>query len=471
MIGFDGNRTSGIATPTTAGQTAVVPGGAPVPGLVLAWRPPGLVASDRAPIDRVLTVGRSSTSRWCIPDWPLSRRHFQIAPAESGFVVRDAGSRNGTVVDGTPLEAPRAVGAGAVIRAGGCVFVVVGDLNALSGPGEDAPGRGIVGAFHAGAIVARLRVAAGTGRHVLLEGESGSGKELAAAALHELYRAAGRAGPLQTHNAACFAGEDDAVGGLFGVTRGAFTGVGARAGTLLLADGGTLFLDEVHNLPPRVQRSLLRFVEDGLLQPLGQGERPRRVDVRLVLGTNIPVERSCDEGRLAGDLVARLHRVWVPPLRERRADVPSLFVHMLDKALPPVAAEAAVEALDSELVERLCLHDYRRGNVRELVDMAAVVGARLAEGATPTDALRATLDEALAARGQPREPEPETPEPLPRSLYERHREEIIEAYRGVDDNLTRLEQVLAARDIPCNRRWLAVFLDKWRVRPLRRKGP
>jgi DNA-binding NtrC family response regulator len=465
MVDAEGDGGSGVATPTTAGLTTSQSDRAIVPGLVLAWHPAGLVTGDRAPIDRLLTVGRSSSSRWCIPDRPLSRTHFQIKLEGSGLVARDAGSRNGTTLDGEPLLAPRSLGPGAVIRAGGCVFVVVADLNALSGPGEGRPGDRLVGRFHAGAILARLKVAAGTGRHVLLEGESGSGKELAASELHELYGLAGRSGPLQAHNAACFAGEDDAVGSLFGVAKGAFTGVGARAGALQLADGGTLFLDEVHNLPPRAQRSLLRFVEDGLLQPLGQAERPHRLDVRLVLGTNLPVERACDEGLLAGDLVARLHRIAVPPLRERRADVPGLFVHVLRASMAPSDAEALIAALDAELVERLCLHDYRRGNVRELEDMAAVAGARLAAGAAPAEALRATLDEALARSA----PEPEAPEARPRSLYERHREEIVEAYHQVDDNLTRLERVLAARDIRANRRWLAYFLDRWGVRPLRKQ--
>jgi DNA-binding NtrC family response regulator len=261
------------------------------------------------------------------------------------------------------------------------------------------------------------------------------------------------------------------------VTRGAFTGVDARTGALEAADAGTLFLDEVHALPLRVQRSLLRFVEDGLVEPLGQtatGPR-RRLDVRLVFGTNVDVEEACEKGWLAHDLVARLHRVEIPPLRERRADVPSLFLAVLRRTVDPAAAQALVRELRVEAVERLCLYDFRVGNVRELVRLAAIAAARLAEGESPVEALRGAMRDALGERPSTAAPPPaasshDAPGPEAASSYERHKAEILAAYAEVGGNLSRMEAMLKQRGVPCTRRWLAHFLDRWGVRPIPKRG-
>jgi hypothetical protein len=460
-----GGRSAATTAPTQS-SPAEGPAVRKVPGLVLAWASPGLLAHDRAPIDPILTVGRSSSTRWSIPDDRLSRAHFDVRLVGSRFLVNDLGSRNGTWADGAPLTAPREVEPGAVIRAGASVFVLVEDLGALAPPGDDAGlAFGLAGRFHSGAIVKRLRLAARTDRHVLLDGETGSGKELAAQALHRLWGERGRKGPLVTHNAARFTSEDDAVSALFGIARGAFTGVEARAGAIELAPGGTLFLDEVHNLPARVQRSLLRFVEDGQFQRAGE-PAPRRVDVRLALGTNVRVEQAVGEGRLAHDLVARLHRVSLPPLRERRADLPEILRAVARKVLSAVAAEAVLGGLDSAAWERLCRHDYGRGNVREIEDFVAVIGARVAEGEEPAAAATATLDEALSAAVGP---EPAGRGVAAHSPYDRHREDIVAAFHDADGNLTRLEGLLRAKGLRFNRRWLTLYLERWGIRTVRRR--
>lgn len=450
----------------------------PQPGLVLAWGPAELTAHDRAPLAASLVVGRSASCEWCLEDHMLSRTHFVVAPAGAGrHVLRDLGSRNGVFLDGERVAGEVELRPGAVVRAGGCLFVMVEDLGRLGPPDADED-VAMGGRFHTWALRRALRVAARSGQPVLLEGESGVGKELAALELHRLNVELGRDGALQLHNAACFAGEDDAVGHLFGVTRGAFTGVDARTGALEAAEAGTLFLDEVHALPLRVQRSLLRFVEDGLVEPLGQaatGPR-RRLDVRLVFGTNVDVEEACEKGWLAHDLVARLHRVSIPPLRERRADVPSLFLAVLRRTVAPAAAEAIARELRVETVERLCLRDYRLGNVRELVRLGAIAAARLAEGESPAEALRGALRDAggerpsTAAPPAACAPGQEPPGPEAGSSYERHRAEILAAYAEVGGNLSRMEAMLKQRGVPCTRRWLAHFLDRWGVRPIPKRG-
>lgn len=468
-----GRRAPTAGTTVTQESAPSVHPAAPAPGLVLAWCPAGLAVHDRARVGgSELTVGRAPTAAWCIPDERLSRAHFAVRLHGDRFLARDLGSRNGTFADGARLEAPRELEPGAVLRAGECVFVLERDLAVLAAPGE-RPEYGIAGRFHGPPLVRRLRLAAHTGRHVLLHGETGAGKELAARAVHELLARAGRAGPFVAHNAARFAGEDDAVSSLFGVVKGAFTGVETRAGALEQAAGGTLFLDEVHNLPARVQRSLLRFAEDGVCQRVGESTG-RRLDVRLILGTNVPLDEAVADGRLAHDLVARLQPVAVPPLRERRADVPGILVAVLQRVLGGLGHDAApvLAALDARVAERLLRHDYRRANTRELEALAALVGARLAVGEPPAAALRGALDETLPAAAPGGRDAVADPASVPAaaSSYERHRAEIVAAYREVDGNLTRLEETLEARGIRCSRRWLAVFLERWGVRTRRRAG-
>jgi DNA-binding NtrC family response regulator len=436
----------------------------------LAWKSPGLRCDDRAVIGPRLVVGRSSSCGWCVADQRLSRKHFIVEAAADGrFLIGDAGSRNGVFLNGSRLERTRETDPGAVIRAGGCVFVVQRDLGALAPPNTPTPPH-MAGRFHTGPLVHRLRVAAQTERHVLIEGESGVGKELAARLLHQVWGELGRDGrpeKLLAHNVACFAGEDDAVSTLFGVGSGVFTGVHSRTGALELAHGGTLFLDELHNLPVRVQRSLLRFVEDGLVNPLGKVVEGRSVDVRLVVGTNQPVDVACDDGVIAPDLVARLHRVVIPPLRERRADIPALFVHIADQTLPEELAARVFSALDAAIMERLCLHDAKRGNVRELQDFIALVKGLLAEGEPVERAIGAAFDEMI--RSPEAAPSTECDEP-PRSPYEIHREEIIRTYRELDGNVSKLERVLRGRGIDCTRRFLSEYLDRWGVRSVRRRS-
>jgi DNA-binding NtrC family response regulator len=462
-----GAATKPREAPTTTSSPTPRESGVPatdrrVAGLLSAWAPPGLPADDRSPIDPEIRVGRSSQAGWCIRDDQLSRTHFAVVAVGARLLLRDEGSRNGTFVNGARVESAREVSPGDVIRAGSCVFVVTPDLAGVGPPGERA-GFGIAGRFHAVPIVRQLRLAARTGRHILLHGETGTGKELTARALHAILADFGRTGPLAARNAAQFAGDDDAVATLFGVRRGAFTGAEPRVGALETAHGGTLFLDEVHNLPPRVQRSLLRFAEDGLLHRVGEPS-PHVADVRLVLGINLDVASALASGRLAHDLAARLHRVSLPPLRDRRADVPSILLDLLRRRLP-AAADEAMGALDATWVDRICRADYRDGNVRELDGIAAVATATLAEGTTPSRALRAALAQALPSENGGIDP---VADPSA-SAYERHRPLILATYAEVRGNLSRLEDELRSRGLACNRRWLSVYLDRWGARAVRRR--
>ncbi|MGJ3522771.1 phage shock protein operon transcriptional activator [Nitratidesulfovibrio sp. D1] len=224
-------------------------------------------------------------------------------------------------------------------------------------------------------------------RPVLLVGERGTGKELAAARLH--YLSPRWQGPLVVLDCAALA-PTLAEAELFGHEAGAFTGAGARrAGRFERADGGTLFLDEVGNIPAGVQDKLLRVVEYGMLERVG-GAQPVRVDVRVVAATNADLPAMVAEGRFRADLLDRLsfEVVSVPPLRERGDDVVLLARHF--------AASMAAELdlpdtpdLASAALAQLLAHPWP-GNVRELRNAVERAVARLDDGAVWPDDGRST---------------------------------------------------------------------------------
>lgn len=444
----------------------------PRPGLLLAWRPADVGGADRADVARAVDVGRSTEAHWTLLDPRLSKRHFEIRPADGETVVRDLGSTNGTFVNGEPLGGARALRDQDVVRAGRCVFVFVADARPLlAQPRSDPSAHGFSGTFHAGAIVERIEEAVDTGRHLLLEGESGSGKELAARAVHRL----GFAGkPFVAQNCAAFASEEEAETTLFGVQRGVFTGVDARAGLIEAAQEGVLYLDELPNLGLRIQRAILRFAESGEYRRFGD-TAPRTARVRLVLGTNRRVGAALMEGSLAADLVTRTHRVLQPPLSARRADVPALFLDVFrDAAGDDVGA--FLPLLGPDHFETLLLADFTGTNVRLLQDVAAVAAARLRR--TPPADRPGTLTRLFCDRF-PRSPvvarhaadcAPPPAGGRGGSVYETHREAIIDAYRRCGGNLTAVEDALRDRGITVHRRWLAEFLDRWGVRARRRRG-
>jgi len=240
---------------------------------------------------------------------------------------------------------------------------------------------------------------------VLIQGETGAGKELAAAAIHGFSPRA--TGPFVSMNCAAIP-ESLAESELFGHARGAFSGaLTARAGLLESASGGTLFLDEIGELAPAVQAKLLRVLESGEFTRVGEVKQTR-TDIRLVAATNRNLEIEVESGRFRRDLYFRLAaaRLEIPPLRDRPRDLAVLASSLLADVCARLGRNQL--GLSVAAAQALFLHDWP-GNVRELKNALDYAAA-----AAPDDAVEVEtwhLPHPIAAPGRPPPTEPEAPEP------------------------------------------------------------
>jgi DNA-binding NtrC family response regulator len=211
-------------------------------------------------------------------------------------------------------------------------------------------------------IIRRAERVAETKSTVLITGETGTGKELVARAIHN--RSAQRDMPLIKVNCAAIP-ESLLESELFGHVRGAFTGAATgKKGKFALADGGTIFLDEIGTMSPALQSKLLRVLQEREFEPLG-AERTEKVDVRVIAATNRDVRQMVAEGRFQEDLFYRLNVIPIelPPLRERREDIPALVEHFVRKHAQRTGRR--VERIDDGVMAALQQYDWP-GNVREL---------------------------------------------------------------------------------------------------------
>jgi DNA-binding NtrC family response regulator len=286
---------------------------------------------------------------------------------------------------------------------------------------------------------------------VLIVGESGTGKELVANALH--YRSPRRARPLVKMNCAALSREL-VESELFGHERGAFTGaVARREGKFEAADGGTLFLDEVGDMPLETQAKLLRAIQEKEFERVG-GNTPIKVDVRLIAATHHDLEAAVRAGRFREDLYYRLRvvEVAIPPLRERREDIPLLVDRFLKDAVERF--QRVVKPLTGEALRACAAHEWK-GNVRELKS-AVEQALLLAPGPeiTPADLFgAAALVAPLPAADGGSPAESDAPEPNGsraesfRAAKERvvaafERDFLLQALRRHDGNITK-----AAEDV------------------------
>ena len=308
------------------------------------------------------SIGSHDGNDLRLGDATVSRFHCELVRDPRGLRVRDLESKNGTVVDGTRVVDGFVRDGSVLVVGASWVQLELGPPAAAAARGPERFGKLVGTAPGMRAAFAALERAAATDATVLLEGETGTGKEEAAAALHAAGKRAD--GPFVVVDCGAMPREL-LLSELFGHEKGAFTGASERrAGAFAEAEGGTIFLDEIGELPLDLQPQLLRVLERREIRRVGSS-RYLPVDVRVIAATNRDLRAEVNEDRFRADLYYRLAVVTVrlPPLRERPGDLPdlarALLVHL--------GADAAAidRLLDEDLLAALRRGTWA-GNVREL---------------------------------------------------------------------------------------------------------
>jgi DNA-binding NtrC family response regulator len=432
----------------------------PLPGLLIIHAPLGACAVDRCPLTLPFIVGRSSTADLPVTDERISKAHFRISRQQGELFIEDNGSTNGTYVQGRPLVSKQSLTEPTVIRAGQSLFCFVPDITRML-RSKRAERYGMAGTFHTDVLASDLEDAAQSVRHILLSGPSGTGKELASKAVFSIMQDRGLAATFVAHNAARFANEEEASTTLFGVGAKVFSNVEAREGLIEAAHNGVLFLDEVHNLPERVQRTLLRIMEDGQTSRIGE-TKMRPAKVRFVLASNAE-GATCG---LAHDLFARVRLVRIAPLSERIGDIPDIFlkVIMLVAEKYHVDGTTVARHLGADHYEALCIDGLPFDNVRGLVDLADRIMTRVSAGVHAGTAIQDVFSERFS--DSPVVDRGDTAEDIEGAAhYINNKEYIIAAYRECHANMSAVERVLKTRGFQCSRRWLTHYLERWGVKP------
>lgn len=311
----------------------------------------------------LVSIGTLPQNDLVLTDHTVSRRHAEVEEKTNGYVIRDLDSTNGTFLNGVRVREAYLT-PGSVIRLGQTeisfspmeehieilksVADRFGELVGSSSPMQEVYG-----------ILERI---APTDVIVLLEGETGTGKELAARAIHSYSRRAG--GPFVVFD--CGAAATNLIESeLFGHEKGAFTdAVKSRQGAFELADGGTIFLDEIGELSLDLQPKLLRALDQRETKRVG-AEKPVTVNVRIISATNKDLEKEVKAGRFREDLFYRLSvvRVYMPPLRKRKEDIETITEYLLAGISTEIGKK--VNSLSPEAAAALMSYSWP-GNVREL---------------------------------------------------------------------------------------------------------
>ena len=399
-------------------------------------------------------VGTADANDLVLADQTVSRHHISITSTPKGHLVRDLGSTNGTSINGVMIEraylAPNAIVAigGTKLR-----FEPVGGDEVPTLSKENRWGRALGTSAAMRRIFAMLPKLAEADATVLIEGETGTGKTLLANAIHE---ASPRAkGPFVVVD--CGAIPPNLIESeLFGHEKGSFTGATAsRIGAFEAAKGGTVFLDEIGELPLDMQPKLLRALEDRVVKRIG-GDDTKKLDIRIIAATNRDLRMEINRGRFRSDLYFRLNtfKLRVPPLRERRDDIPLLVTDFYHQLSP------AGDAPPAELLADFVRHQWP-GNVRELraaVERVVLLG-------DPT--VWRELAEEYAAPATASTAPADTPKPVEgvsfrvakeRAVGDWEREYVRALIAAHDGNLSR-----AARAVRMDRNHLRELLVKHRI--------
>ncbi|MGC4089497.1 MAG: sigma-54-dependent Fis family transcriptional regulator [Polyangiaceae bacterium] len=368
------------------------------PGLELSVVHPAELAGTRIPLSPGCVLGRAPEAEVAsIFHTTISRRHAAVQLGLGGLpYLADLESRNGTRLNGKNVERPAPLPVQAVVRLGDVLGVV--DVPATGGFEDDPVLPGTSAAI--GELRGLLTRAAPDKAPALILGETGTGKERLARALHER---SGRPGAYVALNVAELSSQL-VEGELFGHERGAFTGAStAKIGLFQAAHTGTLFLDEIGELPFELQAKLLRVLQESEVRPVGS-TRPVPIDVRVVAATNRNLEEAVERGRFRRDLLARI-ALWefkLPPLRERRQETLLWLALLLRVWNQERAAHASIELLP-DAAERVLLHDWP-DNLRGLGRLVHRLASLDSERAFGVSALSAALPELGRLSDAPPEP-------------------------------------------------------------------
>jgi two-component system nitrogen regulation response regulator GlnG len=453
-----------------------------VPGLTILGHPDPQRTGERVPLFALASERETLLSRVeprfappgggplrPLADPHLSRRPLLLAPAQDGGVwLSDGGSPTPVLAAGEPLAGnllfpARDLAAGVVLMLANRVVLLLHRF--LPQPDRDIPPFGLVGESDAILEVRRqIRQVADLDLPVLLRGETGTGKELLAQAIHQASRRRDR--PYYAINMAAVPASL-AAAELFGAAKGAFTGADRRRrGYFSLAHGGTLFLDEIGEVPPEIQPLLLRALENGEIQPVG-AEETVRVDVRTIAATDSDLEAAIAAGSFRSPLLHRLsgYQIRLPPLRDRRDDIGRLFLHFLRQELEAIGEGHRLDDpgpdarpwLPAPFVARLASAGWP-GNVRQLRNIVRqlVVDSRGFAAAQISAELDRLLDtsewrpsKALPAAA------PSPPAERGRSPMEVSEDELVAALRA-----NRWHPGATARQLGISRPALYVLIDQ-----------
>ncbi|HET9986952.1 MAG TPA: sigma 54-interacting transcriptional regulator [Kofleriaceae bacterium] len=403
----------------------------------------------------VIRIGKAPENDLVLADETVSRVHFEIVRDAKGYLVRDMKSTNGTFLDSAEVKEAY-LRAGSVIKAGEVElkFTPFEERIEILPSEKEALGEMVGRSPAMREIFGLVEKIAPTDATVLIEGETGTGKDMIARTLHQLSPRADK--PFIVVDCGAVAGtliESE----LFGHEKGAFTGASsARQGAFELAAGGTIFLDELGELSLDLQPKLLRVLEQRELRRVG-GTKILKVDLRVIAATRKDLRSEVEKGKFREDLYFRLNVVPItaPSLRERREDIPLLIDSMLKKLAPDGAH------LTDQTRAALMAHDWP-GNVRELRN---VIERALALGADPGMLVAPLGDNASASpKGvQLRDALEFEPNLSFRETKEKWNELFERRYltwliKRADGNISK-----AARDADMDRKYLHKLLRKYGI--------
>jgi DNA-binding NtrC family response regulator len=348
------------------------------------------------PAAGTLTVGRAEDADIRVASAAVSREHARIHVNGATVTIEDLDSRNSTRLNGERIAGRVALGYGDIVSFGDATAILEAqpddaDVDVDVDVDEEVPPEGVTLEIGDRTIAladpimlntfTQIRRLAQSPLPVLIVGETGAGKDLAAAAMHAWSKRGN--GPSVSINCASLP-ESLVESELFGHERGAFSGADReKVGLLEAASGGTLFLDEIGDLPAAIQPKLLRALESQKIMRLGS-VRERAIDVRVVTATNRDLEAAVTKGLFRLDLYYRISAavVYLPPLRARLREVPLLARRFLDDACREL--ERSSPAIVEGAMKRLLGHDWP-GNVRELKNLMGYLAALAGDPLTAED--------------------------------------------------------------------------------------